>query len=567
MQRRVRILSLFIVCLLVVIASAGIYFAKTTSAQLQPFPKTLSPELPYDVDAARIASEMDKVHPQDGGDYSPKDADLVIKAQRDFDILSWQAFLALNWPQQSIGVPQSSLNSTAGEPLWSYWVPIEKIFLPNGAKPSWDQAQEAKDIAAQGVALSMTKAAWRQEASASDNFQAFSGPLVDQNGKWVRYEAMVDPEEYEYIVRNTLYSIDGQIAFSNRDTKDNGVDFPINAGRTKHGAIEIKLSWKELGANDDRSRFYTKRVCIVRSEAPTSTPAQCQSIDAGLVGMHISMRTESSPEWIWSTFEQIDNVRQNPTDHGGLSHANFMKPGSTDGPNMLAPKNADCTNGANCQTWFESLTTTPVQTTRVVVPLQKGMNPLDDKISAEVMDLNKQVQLLLHDHQSVFQYYELIGTQWPLHRSAPAYAGGQGTAPESITHKMPGDMVPVFLVNTTMETFFQKGAQNAGCVEQDDRMPDNCIADTTPVVATESCVGCHYSAGIATGWKHNVDGTVVTVNGVKQPVYGIDGHFGRSGHGEFSWMLQIETSKQNLSPDESTLRPKHFSLKKPNRQP
>ncbi|NUQ28961.1 MAG: hypothetical protein HOQ35_10660 [Acidobacteriaceae bacterium] len=574
MQRKWILLS-FVGGLLVIASLAGFYLVRRPGAQplqagLRQFPSSLSPQLPYDVNAAQVEAMMAQVHPQNGGEYSPHDTELVLKAQREFDILSWQAFLALNWPQQSYESPESSLNATSGQPLWSYWVPIEKIFLPNGARPQfpWDPAQQVKDAATNGIPLTMTKAAWRQQASASDNFQAFSGPLVDQNGKWARYEALVDPEEYEYLYKNELYSIDGQIRFSNRYVNQSEVSMPLNSGDKKHGSIEIKLSWKELGPNDDRSRFYTKRVRVELSEPTNGGPPQYRTIDAGLVGMHIAMRTESSPEWIWSTFEQIDNVRQNPLEHGGLSHANFMNPALKNAPvNVLPAKNGDCTNGTNCQTWYENLTTTPVQTSRVQVPLQHGLNPIDDKITEAVAELNKQVQALLHSQGSVFQYYELIGTQWPVHKFAPAYAGGQGSAPESITNKTPGDVVPVFLVNTTMETYFQKGGQNAGCLEQDDRLPDNCTADSTPVTGTESCVGCHYSAGIATGWKRDMNGNPVIVNGVKQPIYGENGHFGRSAHASFSWMLQIETSKQNLGAEASTPARKRFSMHTPNRQP
>src|ERR1019366_8073441 len=268
--------------------------------------------------------------------------------------------------------------------------------------------------------------------------------------------------------------------------------------------------------------------------------------DAGLVGMHIAMHTKSSSEWIWSTFEQIDNVRRNPLEQGGMSHANFMNPNLTNAPlNVLPAKNADCTNGV-CQTWYENLTTTPVQVARVKVLMQPGLNPLDEKLVDEVNALNSQVQELLHKKNSVFQYYELIGTQWPVHSNAPAFAGGQGSAPERITNKTPGDVVPVFLVNTTMETYFQKGSQAAGCLEQDNRLPDNCQTDSTPVVGTESCAGCHYSAGICTGYKRDVNGKPVITHGVKTPIYGENGHSGRSAHGNFSWMLQIETSKQNI---------------------
>jgi hypothetical protein len=488
---------------------------------------------------------MAKVQPKNGGEYSPEDADRVIVAQRDFDILSWQAFLALNWPQKSYGIPEATINAATGNPLWSYWVPMEKIFLPNGAKPEypWNPEKWHKEAAAEGLTASLSKAAWRQSASSDDNFQAFSGPLVDQNGKWARYEAMVDPEEFDYIFNNTLYSLDGQIAFSGREVNHNEVDMPVNVGMQKHGAIEIKLAWKEMGANDAPSRFYTTKV-RVRISAPGAP--QYRTINAGLVGMHISMHTASSPEWIWSTFEQIDNTRQNPLAGGGMSHANFMNPNLSNAPvNVLPAKNGDCGSGT-CQTWYENLTTKPVRVSRVIVPLQPGLNPLDVKIADETGALNAEVQALLHKNNSVFQYYELIGTQWPVHKDAPAFAGGQGSAPESITNKMPGDVVPVFLVNTTMETYFQNGKQNAGCLEQDDRLPNNCVADTTQVVGTESCAGCHYSAGICTGYKRDVNGNPVITNGVKTPIYGIDGHFGRSAHGNFSWMLQIETSKQNV---------------------
>jgi hypothetical protein len=540
--------------------------SRPANMKLPPFPSVLSPKLPYDVDAALIDRLMKLVHPKNGGEYSPEDTDRVIVAQREFDILSWQAFLALNWPQKAYGVPTPTINHPNADPLWSYWVPIQKIFLPNGARPEypWNPAKGEKEVSEKGLALPMTKAAWRQEASSYDNFQAFSGPLVDQNGKWVRYEALVNPEEFDYIVTNKLYSLDGQIAFSERDIDQNDVTMPVNVGTQKHGAIEIKLAWKQLGDHDDKRRFYVRKVRVSISGAATggTTP----TIDAGLVGMHIAMHTKSSPEWIWGTFEQIDNVRQNPSEQGGMSHANFMNPNLTNAPvNVLPAKNGDCTDGTNCQTWYENLTTTPVQVARVKVPTQPGLNPLDEKLSDEVNALNAQVQALLHSQGSVFQYYELIGTQWPVHRNAPAFAGGQGSAPESITNKIPGDIVPVFLVNTTMETYFQKGSQAAGCLEQDNRLPDNCQTDNTPVVGTESCAGCHYSAGICVGYKRGMDGKPVIADGVKVPIYGENGHFGRSAHGNFSWMLQIETSKQNLGPT-APVTPKK-PARNPNRQP
>ena len=503
------------------------------------FPLPLTANLPYDVDLD-VLQRLDR-------------QGKVLEAQREFDILSWQTFIALNWPADASGQPAKgkSINDTQGDRVWSFWRPASTIFLPAGAMPApWN----TREPAANAAPLFRDKAAWRQhDGSADQNFQAFSGPLVDQNGKWVRYQVLVNHEEFDYLIKNKLYSLDGQVAFTQK-ADNNDIAFPQDdPARKKHGAIEIKFAWKELGANDDPSRFFTQHIRVLTSEpfAPGQTEPATQEINAGLVGMHIAMRTRSSPEWVWATFEQIDNVRANPMPDGRMSHPNFFNAASNAPPNRLPKQNAviDPNTGSpepepagppKATTWIESLTTTPVQVQRIQVPPQGTLNPLDEKIAQSTAALNPQVQAALRKAGSVFQYYELIGTQWPVRPNAPAFAGGQGSAPESITHKTPGDMVPVFLVNTTMETYFQKGLQNAGPLEQDDRIdPD--LVDTTQVTGTESCVGCHYSAGAAVGFKRAPNGSLMTdANGKKIPIFGENGHFGKTGNAAESWLLQIE---------------------------
>src|SRR5208337_4099875 len=112
-------------------------------------------------------------------------------------------------------------------------------------------------------------------------------------------------------------------------------DFPINTRTTRHGAIEIKLAWRELGGNDDRSRFYTTKVKVKTSEREP----QEKTIDVGLVGMHIAMKTESSPEWIWATFEHIDNAPDNDDTQALGRRHNFFSPPAPDPTrvNLLPP--------------------------------------------------------------------------------------------------------------------------------------------------------------------------------------------------------------------------------------
>ena len=510
----------------------GSYASATTPA--------LSPVLPFDVDRKALQAYVGKVDPSE---------EEILKAHRLFDTLAWQAFVALNWPAGENGEPAKGkdMSDNTGWRMWNFWRSSGSIFLPDGAEPApWDNKLQPAGYRFKAVANLGSCG----HTSARDNFEAFTGPLVDQNGNWARFEIRVNQEEFDYIRNNGLYSQDGQVEFSKKLT-DNQVELPLD-GNGKHGAIEIKLAWKQMGPNDDPSRFYTTDLTVDRSEQEGVEPNP-EKIRVGLVGMHISMRTQSSPEWIWSTFEQIDNVRSNPLPGGGMSHPNFNNPANTTAPvNELAPFNAKFgpngypvpATGADATTWIESLTKAPTQATRVVVPTQPLLNPLDAKLGAVAAEMNKAFQALLQKENSVFQYYELIDAQWPLHPNAPAFAGGAGSAPESIRYKTPGEMIPVFLVNTTMETFFQKGEQAAGNLEQDDRLDSsvggNAIIDSTKVFGTESCVGCHYSSGVAIGFKKNPDGSEMVVNGKPVPIYGENNHFGKTGNASFSWMLQLE---------------------------
>jgi hypothetical protein len=61
----------------------------------------------------------------------------------------------------------------------------------------------------------------------------------------------------------------------------------------------------------------------------------------------------------------------------------------------------------------------------------------------------------------------------------------------------------------------------------------NSLTDSTMVNATESCVGCHFSAGITTMFRAGA-------NGARTPIAGENSTFGDNGSANFSWMLQLE---------------------------
>lgn len=459
------------------------------------------------------------------------------EAQRLFDVLAWKAFVALNWPSTAAGEadPSKDFADAATPRVWEHWKQSTDIFLSDGSQP----APWTGEIASR--ALDHFKAGWRMNVTADQGKQAFSGPLIDQNGHWVHYVSLVNKREFDYIVENELYNLEGQAAF----LRKNRISFPVNEGE-QYGAIEIKLAWKDLTEAEERSgRFLVRRLPVVEYRPP-SVPAQ-ESLaqmsgrtaangsspppserTVGLIGMHIAMHTQSSPQWIWATFEQVDNTRLDP---GAAESAHPLPPrpslSNSDDPRALVRANVlpDYNAAGGAQDWDESRPLPPVEVLRVVPPPQGTAGA------------NARVQSFLRAKNSVLRFYELDGTQWPTHPQAAAVPGGENSAPESIVRKMPGEVVPIYLTNATMETYFQKGLQQAGPLEQDNRLDPRFSTDTKLVFGTESCVGCHYSAGAAIAFRKDAKGMTV-------PIFGENANDGLTGNANFSWLLQLEAKSK-----------------------
>lgn len=511
------------------------------SPVLRKFPTPLSPGLPYDVDVEALA-KLDR-NAQ------------VPEAQRLFDVFAWQCFVALNWPARMDGEPDETktLADHKAKRVWMGWRRNDTVFLPDGGKPSpWDAGKEIADE--QHLLWRFSKQLNERrspENMLTESVQAFTAPLVDQNGVFVRYESYLNRPHFDYIVENELYNQEGQIDFV--ATRGRPIQFPANqtGPKPRHGCMGIKLAWKQLGPNDIAERFFTIDATVVStSYDKDGNPVRRKTRQKmGLVGMHIIALTQSSPNWIWTTFEHVDNVVANDLEFGtslGGKRArlrpSFNNPDTpTKLVNVRPPLNAP--PGAKpFSTWDESKTTNPTQLTRII--------PIPPATAA----LNREVQQLLREQKSVFQYYELVGAQWPVQPGFPAFAGGAGSAPESIHFKAPGRVVPVYLGNTVMESFFQAGEQPAGPLEEDDRLPSGFFADNprepitpdrTRVFGTESCVGCHFSAGAAVAFKRDENGELIRDNmGLLVPIYGKNGSFGQTGSGGYFWQLQLKARQK-----------------------
>jgi len=541
-RRNVRSLGIFLAAVVVTVAAGGARGAEPSAVSVD-FPQSLSPDLPYDVD-------VDALHKLDRDSQVPE-------AQRLFDIFAWQAFIALNWPAKSDGTPDrdKTIANTESPRVWAGWRTNDSIYLPDGGKPApWDPAKRLAER--ETVLWRYSKMLDESDSPTNelhDSMQAFTGPLVDQNGVFVRYQSFVNKPEFDYIVTNELYNQEGQIAFV--ADKGQEIEFPANATGydPKHGSMGVKLAWKQLGPDDIPGRFFTQEAIVVSTSFDKDgKPVATRSKQLmGLVGMHVTALTQSAPNWIWATFEHVDNVIADDLEFGTTLagerkrvRPNFNNP---DQPaklvNVLPPKNALPDANGQYTEWDEKKTTNPVQLTQLV--------PVPPATEA----LNRAVQKLLKEAGAVFQYYRLIGTQWPVQPGFPAFGGGAGSAPESIHYKVPGRVVPVYLVNTTMESYFQTGEQDAGPLEEDDRLPfgfwadkptEQVTPDRTRVFGTESCVGCHFSAGAAIAFKRDENGKLVRdANGLLEAIYGKNGSFGQTGNAHYVWQLQLKArSKQ-----------------------
>ncbi len=303
-------------------------------AYLAAFPNfapKLTPQMPGDVDIA-LKKELEKVQK-------------FSEVQREFDLYSWQMFLALNWPTNGQGVAAPKLTDTKfGQPHWTLWHNSSSIFQTDGARPAacgvspkartltLVRGDLAKPVS-QGLApfsaqavkadprgtrfLGVLSAVGELNAAnlGDEIDQAFSGPMIDQNGEFVYYEIMIDPNEVGYICDNGLYNINGQVAFSKAGSK---VAMPIGTpGKDWSGAFELKFAWKILKpGKDDFSRFHTSPA-VIMDQGPDGKQLE-RKVTVGLVGMHIGHKSTTSPQWIWSTFEQVDNLDVDSVAHPKL---------------------------------------------------------------------------------------------------------------------------------------------------------------------------------------------------------------------------------------------------------
>lgn len=344
--------------------------------------------------------------------------------QCNFQIFSWQSFLALTEPSGS-----------SGQLEFETYMSWDGIFVADGQTPlKW--GSEPWPMTLGGVT--------KQAGSNND--------LLAQSNVEVQYDMSVNQAMYNYIVGNVLYNANCYNAAAYNLHVPPWTD-PSSVPQS----LELKTAWLPMSACDS-----TKYHCV-------KALVNGQSTTVGLIGFHIVHKLPDHQEWIWSTFEHIDNAPDcakisNPP--AGYSGWNFFKTGfvpvgqaCTACADEDQPSNCPSTN-CNVPPVSDSdipnICRTQQLTTLTCDPTQPLSNDVND-----VVCLNQSVWSLLPAN-SVWRNYMLVGTVW--FKPGMSAPDNDPSAPVPPTGQaFTGN---TNLSNTVMETFTQQANPNclsAGC--------------------------------------------------------------------------------------------------------
>jgi len=413
--------------------------------------------------------------------------DAPMSDQPTMNCFAWQEFIALNWsaaPGQR-GVPDPKVTSAQfGAPnataptVWETYKANTEVMLPGAAKPaSWNSpapspscptgqaALKASPHRADIRVLSMSSAFG--DFSLGETSQASGQWLADQNGNPVWYEIKLNQDEFDTIVRNQFYNATTQqTTASTGKSQVPGGEYQVKlpAGCLKGpycsnpttGAIELKAAWRILTDPSQYGRYLTSNAVLVNGDG------SCTTATVGLVGLHIIHKTTSQPQFIWATFEQVDNLPQSGSGAGTFSAASCqcqnvipascLPPGSGTLYQNCTPSQSQ---GQSC-----TPNTSPpydTVTSGCVYPIQVARSRPLGSTGDPVVATNTAAQQLVKgaNANSVFQYYQLIDVLWST-SPQDTYTNARGTpGPTSLSMSgaTPSTSYPV--ANTTMETYRQ----------------------------------------------------------------------------------------------------------------
>lgn len=360
-----------------------------------------------------------------------------------FDDYSWRAFIAVVWPvlqgQRGVPDPNQTVNSMTAPRVFETYKADWEVFQPQGAPPTpWNELAAVNPCNLPNLVFGdlLLSSYSKFDHLRQAGFGSLAGPLLAQNGTYVRFLTAYNRTEFDPILQGKWF-----------------LRANLNNVTFASGAVDVKSAWIEMTNIVNPSRFYTRQAWVFDLQTNS-----CTQKTVGLVGLHIVQKTPSRAQWIWSTFEQVDNVP--PT--GGPATFNNGNPAQgmpASNPLVLPPP-------MPAQSPFNVVRVLPI-------------HPSTQQTNAAYQQTLKSANA-----NSVWQFYQLTMTQWPKNGSP-----GQPGTPDNTT---PGFGATTAFANTVLETFDQKRVQSG-------------------------CMNCHNLTGTQTDflWSLDINAFPPTVNNVQ----------------------------------------------------
>jgi hypothetical protein len=224
----------------------------------------------------------------------------------------------------------------------------------------------------------------------------------------------------------------------------------------------VKAAWRILTDKDTpaiRRRYYVVKDAEVLDVAKSlrAGAAVCAKHDIALVGLHIVIKTTYRPQWIWSSFEHIDNVPPVGADAAR----------EPDAKDANVPYSYNDPQRVQHLTSFDSPEMLAVSASH---PPKVDPDPTQvvrtHPINSEMMAMNRAYWALPEIRNTVWANYMLVTTQWPTvtqpdepTNSGEPFPGGfvDPNQPVDVYQLSANNFgPPPNLANTTMETYLQE---------------------------------------------------------------------------------------------------------------
>ena len=423
--------------------------------------------------------------------------------QKDIYELMWRTFIALNWPHKEGGsrgepdaerslAPWNDKPTSEGPVVWETYRRPDQVFLPPREWPiSWN------DNLPQNVCFPGSGSKIKVLNVNSTNYSEFAdainqpftqahyptGPVLDQNKNYLRYEVTMNQSFFSYIKFFRYYRPETQIravrAYIDFTEKTGEAPPPLKSwqsGRNARffqplpngkeaylsrvfklppyalqGIVELKATWKILEGDDVPGRFYRREVFFLNPDGECTGPHL-----VGLIALHIHriipFGTVRDIEHIGTTFEQVDNVSLR--DEGGpfpLPPHPSLNPGTLDNP--VDYENGYQVNGVSGRS---GLIPSPLKDGEQLP--DKSKRPITNisrvvPVPADVKEVNAKFRGILKDLEKVLFFYKMIGTSNPNLNNppnppnpklGPGIVGAQSSNGQN-------------LMNTALESYTQEG--------------------------------------------------------------------------------------------------------------